>query len=228
VAHLDAIGGIATDLARELKRPLAGIENYIQTCLVKARTGSAEPRELLDDMEHAAIQARRAGEIVDRIHEFIRARGPRRAAVGINKLVREAADLVESEVRDNGVKVRMELAEKLPSVMVESTQIEQVIVNLIRNGLEAMADGRTKDRRLTIETSRANSGSVGCRIRDAGPGLPEEAIERIFEPFYTTKANGLGVGLSISQSIVEAHGGHLWASVNPDQGTTFQFTLPIS
>ncbi|HVP13154.1 MAG TPA: PAS domain S-box protein [Phycisphaerae bacterium] len=227
VARLTTMGEMATGLAHEINQPLAAIVNYIQACLQRIHGGEPRPVVLLPDLERASDQAERAGEIIERIRNFIREREPRRTAVDLNGLAREAADLMRSEARQTGARVLLELEDSLPRVTADPVQIEQVLVNLMRNGLEAMAGNGNGLRQLTIQTHRTNDESVECAICDTGPGLPDGDTDRIFESFFTTKQHGLGMGLPISRTIVEAFGGHLSAASGPERGAVLRFTLPI-
>jgi PAS domain S-box-containing protein len=227
VARLGTMGEMAAGLAHELNQPLAAIVNYIQACLERMKGRGGDYDELRDDMEQAAAQAERAGEIIEHVRNFVHKREPERTAVDINDLVKEAVDLLRSEMRHHGIQLRLDLADSLPPVLAEPIQIEQVIVNLVRNSLEAMSAGGRDARHLNIETLRAAGDWVEIAVRDTGAGLSAGAAEWIFDPFFTTKPDGMGMGLSISRSIIEAHGGRLWAVPNPDCGVTFRFTLPI-
>lgn len=227
LTRLGTLGEMATGLAHELNQPLAAIVNYVQTCAQRIRSGRNGSEDLLDDIEQAAAQAQRAGEIIEHLRRVVRKREPRGAKVDINKIVREAADLMEFETRPNGVDLHFELEEFLPPVTVESIQIEQVIVNLMRNGLEALKETEPRERRLDIRTTHRARGAVVFTIHDTGSGLKGDALERVFDPYFTTKSDGMGMGLSISRSIIEGHGGRLWATSGGDRGTTFQFTLPV-
>ncbi len=227
VARLGTMGEMAAGLAHELNQPLSAIVNYIQACLERIQSGMGDPSELLEDMDQAAAQAERAGEIIEKVRDFVRKGKPQRTSVDINALVKEAADLLSFELRQQAVQLRLDLADSLPLVMAEPIQIEQVIVNLMRNSLEAMGENERGARKLSIRTLRSESGPVEFAIYDTGPGLPAELLDGIFDPFFTTKPDGMGMGLSISRSIIEAHGGRLWATSNSDHGATFLFTLPI-
>ena len=228
VARLGTMGEMASGLAHELNQPLSAIVNYIAACLARIRAGTEDPKVLLDDLAAAAGQAERAGEIIDHIRNFTRRSAPRRSTLDINLLVREAIDMMKSEIQHNGVQVRMEMADDLPLVVGEAIQIQQVMVNLIRNGVEAMADNEFGGRQMTVRTYINADGLVECAVADTGPGLPDDAAEQVFEQFFTTKAEGMGMGLSISRTIMEAHRGRLWATPNAERGATFRFTLPTS
>ncbi|MCP4592410.1 MAG: PAS domain S-box protein, partial [bacterium] len=228
VARLGTMGEMATGLAHELNQPLAAIVNYIQACLERIRGGARDPGTLLEDMERAAGQAERAGEMIEHVRDFVRKREPRRTSVSLNAVVREAVALMESELRHQKTTLRMDLADGLPEVNVQAIQIEQVVVNLLRNGLEAMADNAPEDRHVTLQTSKPEDAMVELAVCDTGRGLPAEISDQVFDPFFTTKPEGMGMGLSISETIIEAHGGRLSSIDNPDRGSTFRFTLPTA
>ena len=228
VARLGTMGEMASGLAHELNQPLAAIVNHVQACLERIRGGAADSDELLVDMERVAAQAGRAGEMIEHIRGFVRKREPQRALCDLNAIVRDAVALVNSELRQSQVRPRLELAEGLPSVDVQAIQIEQVMVNLLRNAVEAMGEVAPECRRLSIRTARPEANVVELSVEDTGHGLTDQMIDRAFDPFFTTKSHGMGMGLNISQTIVEAHGGRLWFKRNPERGATFAFTLPVS
>ncbi len=144
----------------------------------------------------------------------------------LNALVRDATELMRPDLCRSGVQVSLDLAEGLPRVKAQAIQIEQTVVNLIRNGWEAVSENEHEARKLAIRTSSSGRSSVEFVIRDTGRGMSEETLARVFDPFFTTKPDGMGMGLSISRTIIETHGGRLWAARNPDGGATFGFTLP--
>ena len=228
VARLGTMGEMAAGLAHELSQPLAAIVNYIQACLERIRAGVGDSDELLADMAQAAAQAERAGDVIDHVRDFVRKREPRQTPVNLNTLVQEAAELVKLEVRQNGVNVQLDLANALPMASAQVIQIKQVVVNLMRNSLEAMSEDGSDTRRLTIRTSRVAGDLVEFTIQDTGPGVASEISDRVFDPFFTTKSNGMGMGLSICRTIVEAHGGRLGVIPNPQGGAAFRFVLPIN
>lgn len=226
VARLGTVGELASNLAHELNQPLAAIVNYIQAGLERARAGRASPEELRKDLENAAAQAHRAGAIVQRIRGFVRKRAPQQAPTDVNALVREATALLAAEVRRCRADLALELAEALPPVAVDAIQIEQVIVNLVFNALEALGTQPPGARRVSVRTGPGPAGGVEVTVRDTGAGLPAEGADRLFEPFFTTKPNGMGLGLKICRTIVEAHGGRIWAESDPAGGAVLRFTLP--
>jgi signal transduction histidine kinase len=168
----------------------------------------------------------RAGDIVDRIRGLIKKAPPRKECLDINAGIREVIELTRAESVKNGISMQADLADGLPLIEGDRVQLQQVILNLIVNALEAMSGANDGTRELLISSRKANPGGVLVEVRDSGPGLAPETLEHVFEAFYTTKPGGLGMGLSICRSIIEAHGGRLWASADLPRGASFQFTLP--
>lgn len=227
MGRLATLGEMAAGLAHELNQPLSAIVNYVQACVERLDAGVVGTDELRGDMEQAAHQAVRAGEIIERLRHFVGRPKPQRTTVNVNTLVREVVDLMEPELRHRGVQTHLRLDDSMPPLEADGIQIQQVLVNLIRNGQEAMASERVDKRHLTITTSSNGASHPACTVEDTGPGIPDGADDRVFDPFFTTKRGGMGVGLSISRRIIESHGGRLWASSRGRRGATFRFTLPI-
>lgn len=225
VARVSLMGELATGIAHELNQPLAALTNYARGCLLRMKSGELPDNSLQAALKNIAEQSARAGEIVRRLQRFVRRREPAFAALDVNRLVRESVELSRPGVLEK-VDLRLQLADDLPPVQGDDIQIEQILMNLIRNGCEAMADVPAHQRQLTIETAQDEAGGVRLLVHDRGCGIPTELLERVFESFYTTKPDGLGMGLSISRSIAEAHGGVLRAMPRPGGGTTFCLTLP--
>jgi two-component system, LuxR family, sensor kinase FixL len=190
------------------------------------RTGDVAPAALLQVVDAIADEALRGGEILRRIREFVRNAEAMRTRADLNLLVREALHFAEVEARDLGIALRLALSPEPLDVEVDPIQLEQVILNLVRNGFEAMSDGAGPPRELSIETTARDPAAVELIVRDTGAGVAPAAASRLFEPFFTTKRDGLGLGLHVSRSIVEAHGGQLWASPNPPRGAAFHVVLP--
>jgi len=226
VLRLGTMGEMAAGLAHEINQPLAAIVSFARGCTRRLRGGLTEVDSLLEPIEQIATQAMRANEIVQRLLGYVRKQKPPRERVVIGDLVRDVTSLVAGEARRRGVVLRMDLASGLPAVEVDRIQIEQVILNLVRNALEATPAGEGEP---TVEIRTERDGDfVVVAVSDQGEGLTAETRERVFEPFFTTKKAGLGMGLAISRSMVRAHGGRIAAMANPGRGATFRFTLPVA
>ena len=183
--------------------------------------------EFVVALEQISEEANRAAEIIRRVMGFVQKREPRFSEVVVNGLVEEAVLFSKAEIGRRHAKIVLELAQDLPAVIGDAIQIEQVIMNLVRNGLEAMDETPEENRLLGIKTMRHGDETIQVEVSDCGKGIGEEDLEKVFEPFFTTKPEGMGMGLAISRSIVQLHRGRIWVSANPDQGCTFHFTLPI-
>ncbi|MDP6951748.1 MAG: ATP-binding protein, partial [Alphaproteobacteria bacterium] len=223
--RLGTVGEMATGLAHEITQPLAAIKNFAQGCARRLRSGNANPEELLKAIEQVDHQATRAGDIIHRIRSFIRKREPEQKPFDINRSVSGVTEMLAHDMQRAGVEIALELDESLPPARADRVQIEQVIVNLARNGLDSLSAEDGESRRISITTERNSKGELLISIRDSGCGISAESLDKLFEPFYTTKAEGLGMGLSISRSIIEAHHGRLWAESVPGEGSVFRFTL---
>ncbi|GGF43621.1 sensor protein FixL [Aliidongia dinghuensis] len=224
VSRLSAMGEMAAALAHELNQPLTAVINWTQAAfrLLNQPDGSANPKAL-EFMEKAIGQANRAGQIIRRLRDFIGKGESEHRVENINKVVEEASALALVGAQEHGVRATLELAGDLPGVLIDKVQIQQVIINLVRNALEALA---SVDRRvLVISTALVDEDTVEVRVADSGPGLAPEVAAQLFQPFVTTKEKGMGIGLSISRSIIDNHGGRLVATPNPGGGVVFSFTL---
>jgi C4-dicarboxylate-specific signal transduction histidine kinase len=228
VARLGTMGEMATEIAHELNQPLTAIATYSDGCRRLLETGSWDTADLMDAADSIHKQARRAGDIIRRLRKFARKEDPQRLPVGLNELVEGVVQLTALEAGLKDVAVVLDLSGDIPLVLADQVLIEQVLINLIRNAIEIIDEHDCQERRLLIQTWVNGTGMPEVAVTDTGPGLSDQALVRVFEPFFTTKAAGMGMGLSLSQSIVEAHGGHLWAISNPPQGATFGFTLPLA
>jgi two-component system sensor kinase FixL len=226
LARLSTMGEMAAGLAHELNQPLAAITNYAKGCARRITGGAGQPAEIVPALDKIAAQAMRAGDIIRRLRSLLRKGEVRRELVDVNELVREVAHFLNAEVREHAVRLQLDLAPELPQICVDTIQVEQVLVNLVRNGLEALAGVAGRARELLLQTTGTDD-TLEVAVSDNGAGLPAEIAEKMFDPLFSTKSGSLGMGLSISRSIVEAHGGRLWATANPAGGTTFRFTLPL-
>jgi len=229
IAHLQRIGTIenlAAQLAHEINQPLGAIVNFADGLVRRLELGSDDAGELLRVGEEIRQQALRAAAVVRRLREFVRRGEQPRVRCDLTPVVHDASQLLDADVRRRGVVLRLDSAAALPPVEIDRTQIEQVVINLLGNALDAL-DGCAR-REIAVAVSSTADGDLAVRVADSGPGLPAGDAERLFEPFYTTKATGLGMGLPISRSIVAAHGGALWAESAAVGGAAFTFTLPAA
>ncbi|MEZ5615073.1 MAG: ATP-binding protein [Rhodocyclaceae bacterium] len=225
VARLSTMGEMATGLAHELNQPLSAIANFARGCLRRLRSGDMAPTELIEPLEEVCEQAERAGEIMRHVRDFVRKSEPRMTAVDINQIVRGVAKFTELEARQHETVVTLQLAPPQPRVWADSIMVEQVICNLVRNAMEAMAESRSSRREVLIRTVPQGEDLVEVEVIDTGPGIDGAVIDQVFDQFYTTKPDGVGMGLSISRSIVESHGGSIRAESRVGGGATFRFTL---
>jgi PAS domain S-box-containing protein len=225
VTRVTTMGELAASIAHDVNQPLSAIVNNGSACL--RWLASEEPN--LDEARDAARRiirdGNRAGEVITRIRSLLRKTDAEKARLDINQTIREVVALTRNEAAGKGVAIRMELAAGLPPVLGDRVQLQQVILNLIMNGIEAMSSVTDRPRELLISSHQHESDKALVSVRDSGVGLGGQDLERIFDAFYTTKSHGLGMGLAISRSIVENHGGRLWVVPNDGPGAAFQFTL---
>ena len=224
ISRLTAMGEMASTLAHELNQPLSAISNYLKGSRRMLDSIADERSEVLRDaLDKAADQAMRAGQIIRRLRDFVSRGESERRVENITKLVEEASALALVGVKDRGIRVQFNFDPSVDLVLADRVQIQQVLLNLIRNAMDAMETAATRD--LVITVSPADDNQVETSVADTGSGIAPEIAEQLFQPFITSKRHGMGVGLSISRAIVEAHGGHIWAEPNPGGGTIFRFTL---
>ncbi len=226
MARLTVLGEMAASLAHEINQPLTAIVNYTQACQRMLESGRGQTDEVPGILAKVAQQAERAGQVIQRLRGFVRQRQPGKELVDCNAVIRGLASLAELDARDNQIELDLELAEDLPLIAVDTVLIQQVLLNLIRNGIDSMIESGANNNRIIVRSARAGGKFIEITVTDHGGGLTEEARERMFEPFFTTKSNGMGLGLAICHSIVEAHGGKLDFKENADSGLVFRFTLP--
>ncbi len=224
-SRLITMGEMASSLAHELNQPLSAIANYCAGCIKRLGDGSARTEDILAAMQKAADQAERAGKIIRRMRDMVKKDDPRREPVALAELVEETRALADIEAKKTGVEFIFDLPDTLPRVVVDRIMIEQVLLNLMKNGIEAMAATPPRERRLQVSARRVE-GTVEVAVEDRGHGLAGDDLERIFAPFYTTKPDGMGIGLAICRSMIEFHQGRLWPESAGQGGTIFRFTLP--
>jgi PAS domain S-box-containing protein len=227
-ARLSTMGQMATEIVHEMNQPLYAIANFADACLtlVQQPAGQQSPN-LVRWLELIGQQARRAGNVLRRIAQFVRKGDLQPEPLQLNDLLREVLGILDFELRRQHVEARLELADALPVVTADRVLIQQVFLNLLRNAVEAMAGKKQGPRQVTLRTNLAPEG-VAVSITDTGPGLGEDQLERAFEPYFTTKNHGTGLGLTICRSAIEAHGGKIWANSGSPDGATFEFLLPIT
>ena len=227
VARLSAMGEMASALAHELNQPLTAVINYAETARGVLARGQARDRATVSSLlEKTVQQAGRAGQIIRHLRQFIARGETERTLEDLNTVVEEASALALVGAAGKGIAARRALEEGLPPVLLDKIQIHQVITNLIRNSIDAL-EGAAR-REIVIRTQRDGRDRVVIAVADTGPGLAPEIADRLFQPFVTTKPAGLGIGLSICRSIVDAHGGRLWSSADPSGGTVFHVSLPVA
>jgi two-component system, LuxR family, sensor kinase FixL len=225
VSRLSAMGQMAATVAHELNQPLTAISNYLEAASALLDRGSDPPLSgIKNAIDRAGEQAIRAGQVIQRIRGFVSRGDSERRIEALSPLLKEAAELAALGIKQKGVSIRYEDGSADASILADKIQIQQVLLNLLRNAAEAVADADNGN--ITLR-SELRDGAVQISITDNGPGLPDEVQARLFQPFVSTKKTGMGIGLSICHSIITAHGGRLWTEPNPDGGTIFTLTLPI-
>jgi C4-dicarboxylate-specific signal transduction histidine kinase len=225
VSRLTTLGEMAASIAHEVDQPLSGVMINANACLRFLTGASPNLDEVRDGLQAIARDGRRASDVIGRIRGLVRRRGTEKVSLDINEMIREVVAVADGEARRARASLRIELAAELPHVLGDPVQLQQVVLNLLLNGLDAMSAVADRPRELVIRTQREAIDRVRVAVQDSGSGIDPQLAPRVFEAFYTTKRGGLGMGLSISRSIVEQHGGRLWAVPNDGPGTTFQFTV---
>ena len=226
VNRVSILGEMAATLAHEILHPIAAARNNARAAARFLDLSPPDLNEVRDALDCIVRDADRAKDIVGGIRAHMKKAPPRYDRFDLNETISEVIVMVRSAIEKNGVAVSTRFTAGLLPVRGDRVQLQQVIVNLILNAIEAMSAVEKGARKLSISTERSQSGGVLVAIRDSGPGIDAEKIEQVFQPFYTTKASGMGMGLSICRSIIAAHGGRLWAEANQPVGAQFQFTLP--
>ena len=227
VARISTMGELAASLAHELNQPLTAILSNAQAAQRFLAADPGNVGEVLAILRDIVEDDTRAGEVIRRVRELIRKRDLEIAALDLETIVRDVVMLIHSDAILHNVNVLLQIDPGAPKVHGDKVQLQQVVLNLLLNAFQAMKDCPMTERQVTVRTELNDGHKVIVAVSDRGEGLKDDQLEKIFQPFYTTKNDGLGLGLSISRSIVEAHGGRLWAQNNPDRGATIYFTVPL-
>ena len=223
VSRLTALGEMASSLAHELNQPLSAIANFLNGSRMLLERDEVPHQRVAHAVNRAAEEALRAGQIIGRLRDFVARGDTERAIESLSKLVEEASALGLVGAKEHGIRVRFDFDREVDLVLADKVQIQQVVLNLIRNAIDAMIDHPRRE--LTVTVSAQGGTMALVSVADTGPGISPEIADHLFQPFMTTKRSGMGVGLSISRTIVEAHGGRIWVEPNPGGGAVFRFTL---
>ena len=222
------VGQLTASIAHEVNQPIAATKVNAEAALRWLNRDVPDLEEVRQLLARIANDGDRAGNVVNRIRDLLKKAPPQMETLHVNEAISEVIELTRNEAMKNGVSVQTQLADSLPAVKADRTQLQQVILNLILNAVQAMSEGDLTLRELRVSTSANGSGSVLLSVRDSGPGIRPQNLDRLFDPFYTTRSAGMGMGLAICRSIVEGHGGRIWATANVPRGAAFHFTLPAA
>ncbi len=225
IGRVSTMGEMAAGLAHELHQPLAAITSYAKGCLRILSESSPDFDRVEYAVTHMDEQSTRAAEIIDRLRTFLTPNSPQKLAQDLRSLVEESAGFVEPDRKRLGIDLEIDVSDQIPPVLVDRVQIQQVLVNLMKNAFESLQISELGERKVTIQALPNNSHEVQVHVRDSGPGCTPEDLSRVFEPFVSTKTGSMGMGLSISRTIIEAHEGRLWATTHDGRGMTFSFTI---
>ena len=226
VARLTTMGELAASIAHEVNQPLTAVTNNANACLRLLARRKLDPEVLRSALEEIVADGVRASAVIARIRAFIKKAPVEKSELNINEVIQEVLALAHRELSDNRVLLELQLTKALPLVLADRVQLQQVLLNLIMNGIEAMTAVEDRPRVLGVQSQVDEAGDILVAVCDSGSGLGSEG-DHVFTPFFTTKTNGMGMGLPISRSLIEAHGGRLWAAPNSPHGAVFSFSLPV-
>ena len=226
VARVSTMGELAASIAHEVNQPLGAIVGNADICLRWLDQPEPDLTQLREALEDISNDGHRASQVIARIRSLVKKHVPDKLPLDFNEVVAEVIDLVSHEAQRKQVSLVLEIEDALPEVVADRVQLQQVLINLVMNGIEAMSEIDDRRRELTVKTARADRGVLAA-VSDRGVGIDAASLEQIFKPFHTTKSGGMGMGLAISRSIVESHGGKLWAESNEQGGATYKFTMPV-
>ena len=227
ISRVTALGELSASLAHELNQPLGAIVSNAQAAKRILTGPKVDVGEVLDALQDIVDDGMRAGNVIRRLRSLLSKDDVEMSSLDMNEIIDSVINLVHSESIIKDIRITVTLDPELPLIYGDRTQLQQVLLNLILNAGEAMNQIEHTERRLIIRTSIRGPNSVAVSVADSGPGLADENLEKLFEPFYTTKPGGLGMGLSINRTIIESHGGRIWAETEPNSGTIFAFTIPV-
>jgi len=227
VFRLSTMEEMASGMAHEISQPLAAIVNYTRGCVHHLQKGNDDATQLTEIMQKAVAQAERAGEVIHRLKNFFCKGQLVKTTFKVNSIIRETASFIRSELNLSKTKIDFELAKDLPVISADKIQLQQVMLNMIQNAIEAMKEDEPRNRRIHIQTKPIEESFIEITVSDTGPGFSREIISKVFRPFFTTKAHGRGMGLAICRSIIEAHGGQFTINPNTNKQSWIRFTLPV-
>jgi C4-dicarboxylate-specific signal transduction histidine kinase len=228
VTRVTTLGELTASIAHEVNQPLAAVANAAAACRRWLDGATPNLDEARCAVDWIVNEGNRASEVIRRVRALAKKSDIEKAPLDINDVVREVITLVQRELSSQRVSLRMELAPALPTILADRVQLQQVMINLVMNGVEAMQPVTDRPRELLVRSGQDEAGLALISVADCGVGIAAENVDRLFNPFFTTKSSGMGMGLSICRSIMEGHGGRLWATANVPHGATFQFTLPLN
>ena len=228
LSRVTMLGELSGSMAHELNQPLASILYNAEAALALLEQNPPDLNEVRETLNDILVEDRRAGEVIRRLRLLLTKGEVQRQALDLNEIVREVLKLVRVDLVSRGVAVHTELAPTLPTVLADRIQLQQVLLNLVINGCDAMAGDATDSKQIVVRTGRSEGEGLWVSVGDKGQGLAPGTLEKVFDPFFTTKSRGMGLGLSVCRTIISAHGGKLWAANNEDRGATFRFSLPAS
>lgn len=227
-ARMNTLGEMTAGIAHEINQPLGAIVNYTRGCIRRMNAKNCNVDTLIPAITEVSKQAQRAGEIILRLRRFARKGEMKKTTTDVNEVVRESISFLQPELSQHDITLRKKMSRTLPTISADKIQLEQVVVNIIKNAIDALTTFESEQRRIFVQTSMPADKEIEILIHDFGPGFKPEELSRIFQPFFTTKEEGLGVGLAISQTIIEAHGGRIRATPPPKEGACFRITLPVT
>lgn len=228
VSRLSSMEEMASGMAHEISQPLAAIVNYTQGCVRYLQADRHDPTQLVEIMKKAVIQAERAGEVIHRLKNFFCKGQLLKTSCKINSLIRETVGLIRGDLNTSKTKIDFALAKDVPLISADKIQLQQVLLNLIQNAMDALQENEPKKRRIQIQSKALDINTIEITVKDTGPGFAKDMTHKVFEPFFTTKAHGRGMGLAICRSIIEAHGGQFTINPNTHSNSWIRFNLPIN